>query len=61
MLKITEEKWNILWIFDVPTGVTTLKPVGLKSLKVFLCNDAYRTFLSENMAKCSFFLDNILS
>jgi hypothetical protein len=40
MLKTTEQKWNILWIFDVPPGVTTLKPVGLKSLKVFLYNDA---------------------
>jgi len=51
MLKTTEKKWNILWIFDVPPGVTTLKPVGLKSLKVFLCNDAYRPSLSEHMAR----------
>jgi hypothetical protein len=58
MLKTTEQKWNILWIFDVPPGVTTLKPVGLKSLKVFLCNDAYRTSLSEYMTRYGFFLDN---
>jgi hypothetical protein len=55
MFKTTEHKWNILWIFDVPPGVTTFKPVGLKSLKVFLCNDAYRTSVSEHMARYSFF------
>lgn len=58
MLKITEQKWNILWIFDVPPGVTTLKPVGLKSMKVFLCSNAYRISLSEHMARYSLFLDN---
>jgi hypothetical protein len=28
MLETTEQQWNILWIFDVPPGTTTLKPVG---------------------------------
>lgn len=55
MLKTTEQKWNILWIFDVPLGVTTLKPVGLKSMKVFLCSNAYLKSLSEHMARYSLF------
>lgn len=55
MLKTTEQQWNILWIFDVPPGVATLKPVGLKSMKVFLCSNAYRTSQSEHMARYSLF------
>jgi hypothetical protein len=46
---------KVEYFVDVPPGVTTLKLVGLKSLKVFLCNDAYRTSLSEHMAKYKFF------
>ena len=55
MLKTTGQKRNILWIFVVPLGVTTLKPVGLRSLKVFLCNVSYRTSLSEHMTRYCFF------
>jgi hypothetical protein len=29
MIKTTEQKWNILWIFDVPPELTTLNPAGL--------------------------------